>query len=100
MHEIFRINGSLDETRTGVLSNIAMETNTLYLHLLQKKKKIVTDKLKNRIIAYLENNNNMVPTKRTDKNLYRSLMELISVTEEEFVIFLNGLNEIRAELND
>ena len=24
MHEIFRINGSLDETRTGVLSNIAM----------------------------------------------------------------------------
>ena len=41
----------------------------------------------------------MVPTKRTDKNLYRRLMELISVTEEEFVIFLNGLNEIRAELD-
>ena len=47
-------------------------TNTLYLHLLQKK--IMSDKLKNRLVKYLENNNNMAPTNKSDNILYTALM--------------------------
>ena len=41
-----------------------------------KNEKIVTDKLKKRLVNYLKNNNNMAPTKRSDLILYTTLMRV------------------------